>query len=82
MSKAPNHNAPRELARRASGGLEVTLYWSPDDNRTSVRLVQQGTDETVEFTVAPEHALDAFYHPFIHLPTRFDDSTVGWVVAG
>jgi hypothetical protein len=30
----------RELARRLSGGIEVTLYWSPDDNTTSVEISQ------------------------------------------
>jgi hypothetical protein len=83
MSKAPNdHHALRELARRATGALEVTLYWSPDDNRTSVELVDHKTEETVRFTVAPEDALDAFYHPFVHFPTLSDDRTAGRVGAG
>jgi len=83
MSTSPNNlHAPRELARRAGGGLEVTLYWSPDDDRVSVQLVQDGIDETLQFTVASETALDAFYHPFVYLPTRLDDRTVGWVAAG
>ena len=83
MSNAQNdHQAARELAHRASGALEVTLYWSPDDNRTSVQLVDHGTDESVRFTVAPEVALDAFYHPFVHFPTLSDDRTAGRVGAG
>jgi hypothetical protein len=59
----------RELARRVSGGLEVILYWHIDDNSTSVQ-VRQGADEALLFRVAPEHALDAFYHPFAHLPAE------------
>ncbi len=62
----------RELARRVSGGIEIALYWSAHDNSTSVEVRQR--DETLLFAVARERALDAFYHPFAHLPTPFDDS--------
>jgi hypothetical protein len=58
----------RELARRVSGGLEVTLYWRAADDSTSVQIRQGESDEVLLFTVAPEHALDAFHHPFAHLP--------------
>lgn len=58
----------RELAHRVSGGVEVTLYWSADDNRTSIEVWQHETNETLAFHVPREHALDAFYHPFAHLP--------------
>ena len=57
----------RELAHRVSGGVEVTLYWSADDNRTSIQIWQHETNETLAFPVPREHALDAFYHPFAHL---------------
>ena len=63
----------RELARRISGGVEVALYWSADDNTTSIEVWQAETGETVLFAVASEHALDAFYHPFAHLPTTTAD---------
>ncbi len=59
----------RELARRAGGGIEVTLYWSPHDDSTSIELRQSATEETLLFNVARDQALDAFYHPFAHLPT-------------
>ena len=57
----------RELARRVSGGIEVTLYWSPHNNSTSIEVWQSATDERLHFTVAREAALEAFYHPFAHL---------------
>jgi hypothetical protein len=60
----------RELARRVSGGLEVTLYWRADGDSTSVEIRQGESDEVLLFTVAPEHALDAFHHPFAHLPAE------------
>jgi hypothetical protein len=69
---APAHS--RELARRLSGGIEVTLYWSPDDNSTYVEVWQAASEEALRFTVPGERALDAFYHPFSHLTAEGD----GW----
>ena len=63
----------RELAHRVSGGVEVTLYWSADDNRTSIHVWQHDTNETLAFPVPREHALDAFYHPFAHLPAAMGE---------
>ena len=72
-------DARRELARRVSGGIEVTLFWSAHDNTTSIEVWQPSTEELLTFPVAHEHALDAFYHPFAHLPTALDPAlaTVG-----
>jgi len=64
---APLFAHRRELACRLSGGIEVTLYWSPDDNTTSVEVSQLATEEALLFNVPRERALDAFYHPFSHL---------------
>jgi hypothetical protein len=58
----------RELAHRVSGGIEVTLYWSAADNTTSVEVFHAATETTLHFGVRGERALDAFYHPFAHLP--------------
>ena len=69
MSTAPVCNPRQELARRVSGGIEVTLYWSAHDNSTSVEIWQPESEETLTFAVGGEEALDAFYHPFAHLPT-------------
>jgi hypothetical protein len=57
-----------ELARRAGGGIEVTLYWSANDNSTSIEVWHAASEETLVFGVDRERALDAFYHPFAHLP--------------
>ncbi len=62
----------RELARRVSGDIEVALYWSARDDSTSVEIRQSASGVTQRFTVAPERALDAFYHPFARLPISFD----------
>jgi len=47
----------------------VTLYWSAGDDSTHNEIRHAATDETLAFEVARERALDAFYHPFAHLPT-------------
>ena len=73
MPTAPICNPRQELARRVSGGIEVTLYWSAHDNSTSVEIWQPKSKETLTFTVGGDRALDAFYHPFAHLPTAAID---------
>jgi hypothetical protein len=60
-------SARRELARRVNGGLEITLYWHPDDDGTSIDVHQTATEETISFPVPADRALDAFHHPFVHL---------------
>jgi hypothetical protein len=62
--------ATRELAHRVGGGMEVTLLWSPVDGSTSIELHHPATDQTFHFAVRPELALDAFYHPLLHLQTE------------
>ena len=57
----------RELAQRVNGGLEITLYWHPHDNGTSIDVHQTATEETISFPVPAERALDAFHHPFAQL---------------
>jgi hypothetical protein len=71
------HFAPRELAHRSSGGMEVTLFWSAHDNSTHVEIFHAATEQTLLFAVPREHALDAFYHPFAHLQAPAEP---GWVV--
>lgn len=64
--------ATRELAHRIDGGIEVTLYWSSADNTTSVEVFHAATETVLHFTVPGERALEAFYHPFAHLPAPRD----------
>jgi len=63
-----NLGSRRELAIRAGGGIEITLYWWPEDNSTTIEVRQLTSAERLAFSVPPEQALDAFYHPFAHLP--------------
>jgi hypothetical protein len=67
MSIAIPLQTRRELAHRANGGLEITLFWNSDDDTTSIEVWQPETEETITFDVPRHRALDAFYHPFAHL---------------
>jgi hypothetical protein len=71
MSAATSGHARRELARRSSGGIEVALYWCSTDDRTSIALRQTDSGESLVFSVPRDRALDAFHHPFAHLPRRY-----------
>jgi len=68
QAPAPDVDRRRELAHRVSGGIEVTLYWSADDNSTSLEVWHPASAQTLRFAVARERALEAFYHPFSQLP--------------
>ena len=54
----------RELAARESNGVSVRLLWHPQENAVTVSVEDRHDGECFDLAVAPEHALDAFYHPF------------------
>ena len=56
----------RELAARESNGVSVRLLWHPQENAVTVSVEDRHDDECFDLAVAPEHALDAFYHPFAY----------------
>jgi hypothetical protein len=57
----------RELAKRRSANLEVTLLWNRQSQRTwiSVRDLANGSESAV--IVPNERALDAFRHPYVYM---------------
>jgi hypothetical protein len=56
----------RELAARESNGLSVRLLWHPLEGEVTVSVEDCHESECFDLAVAPEHALDAFYHPFAY----------------
>lgn len=60
----------QELARRVSGGLEVTLFRDTRDSSTSIELRHAAIKEPISFRIPPDRALDAFHHPFVYLEQR------------
>jgi hypothetical protein len=56
----------RELAERDSDGIHVLLLWHPRENTLSVSVEDARVGDQFDITVAPDRALDAFYHPFAY----------------
>ena len=56
----------RELAVRQSAGIHVLLLWHPCANALTVEVEDDRIGNGFQFAVAPEQALDAFYHPFAY----------------
>jgi hypothetical protein len=56
----------RELAARESDGVHVLLLWHPRENAVSVAVEDARAGRQFEIAVAPDCALDAFYHPYAY----------------
>jgi hypothetical protein len=56
----------RELAARESDGLHVLLLWNPDENALTLSVEDTRVGNGFSVAVAPDRALDAFYHPFAY----------------
>ncbi len=56
----------RELAERDSDGIHVLLLWYPRENTLSVSVEDERVGDQFDIAVAPDRALDAFYHPFAY----------------
>ena len=64
MSPATPHT--RELAERESDGIYVLLLWHPRENALTVSVEDDRRGDRFQLEVAPNRALDAFYHPFAY----------------
>jgi hypothetical protein len=56
----------RELAARESDGISVRLLWHPRENAVTVSVEDARVGDRFQLAVAPDRALEAFYHPFAH----------------
>jgi hypothetical protein len=56
----------RELAARESDGFHVVLLWHPRENALTVSVEDARVGDRFQLAVAPDRALDAFYHPFAY----------------
>jgi hypothetical protein len=56
----------RELARRVSDGIEVTLYWNAITDRLWVFVADERTGEVQEIEAPRDVALDVFNHPYAY----------------
>jgi hypothetical protein len=64
MFPAPAHI--RELAARESDGIHVFLLWHPNETALTVSVEDARVGDRFQLAVAPDRALDAFYHPFAY----------------
>jgi hypothetical protein len=60
----------RELAHRATDGLEVMLFWHEATNELTVSVSDDRTGAYFELDAEPDEALDVFYHPYAHAAFR------------
>ena len=56
----------REHAAREGGGVQVTLLWHPGDGARTVTVEDTRAGRGFRLAVAPDRALDAFYHPYAY----------------
>jgi hypothetical protein len=56
----------RELAARDNDGIHVLLLWHPAEDALTVSVEDARLGDRFQLTVAPDRALDAFYHPFAY----------------
>ncbi|MGH3024394.1 MAG: hypothetical protein ACRDNI_12110 [Gaiellaceae bacterium] len=56
----------RELAARESDGIHVLLLWHAPENTLTVSVEDARLGDRFQLAVAPDRALDAFYHPFAY----------------
>jgi len=56
----------RELAARESDGIHVLLLWHADENALTVSVDDTRAGDCFRLVVAPDRALDVFYHPFAY----------------
>jgi hypothetical protein len=60
----------RELAHRATDGLEVMLFWHEATNELTVSVSDERTGAYFELAADPDEALEVFYHPYAHAAHR------------
>ena len=63
---SPATSQTRELADRDCDGIHVALLWHPDENALTVSVEDARVGDRLYLAVAPDRALDAFYHPFAY----------------
>jgi hypothetical protein len=74
-------NRRTELAHRASGGIDVYLFWNEPTSRVTVGVLDARGDDGFEFEVDGRHALDAFNHPYAYA-ARTDTPDLGALIDG
>jgi hypothetical protein len=56
-----------ELDHRSADGLDVSLWWNADEDRTFVFVDDGRTGQTFRIAVEAGDALDVFHHPYAYV---------------
>jgi hypothetical protein len=70
MARATQKPDPREIAHRASDGLEVALLWSKTSGTLTLSVTDARNGDFFELPVERDQALAAFHHPFAFAAAR------------
>jgi carotenoid cleavage dioxygenase-like enzyme len=68
-----NETTLRELDRRTSDGIVVTLLWDAASDRVSIAVTDAHANDTFAFEVEAAEALPAFHHPYAYAPSHNRD---------
>jgi len=66
-------NRIRELDRRASDEIDVTLFWDSQTDRLFIALEDKRTGASLEFEVEASDALEALRHPYAYARRTWDE---------
>ncbi|HEX4773899.1 MAG TPA: hypothetical protein VH234_00045 [Candidatus Saccharimonadales bacterium] len=67
---APENPVERELDRRISDGIDVTLKWNRLTGIIRLEVNDKKTEQSFSQEVDPADALDAFHHPYAYEPNQ------------
>jgi hypothetical protein len=70
MSRKQSKEPRRELAHRVTDGFAVQLLWRASDDSVAVVVHPAWTGVPFELRVEPDHALNAFRHPYLYAALR------------
>jgi hypothetical protein len=65
-ARRPDDSERRELARRSSAGVDVTLYWHPTLDEVIVRVCDERHGARFEIRPRRDLALNVYYHPYAY----------------
>ena len=65
-TNSTRHGTLKELDRRLSNGIDVSLLWDEHDNSVFVSVVDIRSGDSFDLEVSPDSALEVFRHPYAH----------------
>jgi len=66
MAPMTENETLRELDHRGGNGIDVTLLWSAEDDKTYVFVDDDRSGQSLRIAVDGADALDAFRHPYAY----------------